>query len=332
METIENIKVICEFCNKEFCKKSVLNLHQKSASYCLEIQKKNNLLDIQVETKKLNCEHCNKEFSSTRYLNQHVLKCKKKIAKKNNEDKENIENMKKEYLEMKIYSKVKDETINKLQKDYEKIKKDYEKLKKELSKVQKELSKEQASKSTTNIYTNKIVDKEITTNTSYNQVQYNQMCDKILPLTEANIKHEINKMPVTFVYQYDHKNIETSFYKNLTNIFKNFIFCIDKKLKLIIYKDNDDKAKTIDINEFINIGIKLGIKDIQHILDLVEKYYNNKLDNYTINEETHDTILESLTRIRDFITNSNIDFNNIENDHLKELPGMVISNIPFCKL
>ena len=107
METIENIKVTCEFCNKEFCKKSVLKLHQKTASYCLEIQKKNNLLDIQVETKKLNCEHCDKEFSSTRYINQHVLKCKKKIAKINNQTKENIENMKKEYLEMKIYIKFK---------------------------------------------------------------------------------------------------------------------------------------------------------------------------------------------------------------------------------
>jgi hypothetical protein len=325
METIENIKVTCEFCNKEFCKKSVLKLHQKTASYCLEIQKKNNILDIQVETKKLNCEHCDKEFSSTRYLNQHVLKCKKKIAKINNQTKENIENMKKEYLEMKIYIKFKDESMNKLEKEHEKLKKEYEKLKKELSKVQ-------ASKPTTNIYTNKFVDKEITTNTNYNQVQYNQMCGKILPLTEANIKDEINKMPVTFVYQYDHKNIESSFYKNLTNIFKNFIFCVDKKLKLIIYKDNNDKAKQIGINEFINIGIKLGIKDIQHILDLVEKYYNNKLDKYTIDEETHDRILDSLERIRDFITKTNIDFNNIENDRLKELPGMVMSNIPFCKL
>jgi hypothetical protein len=325
METIENIKVTCEFCNKEFCKKSVLKLHQKTASYCLEIQKKNNLLDIQVETKKLNCEHCDKEFSSIRYLNQHVLKCKKKIAKINNQTKENIENMKKEYLEMKIYIKFKDESMNKLEKEHEKLKKEYEKLKKELSKVQ-------ASKPTTNIYTNKFVDKEITTNTNYNQVQYNQMCGKILPLTEANIKDEINKMPVTFVYQYDHKNIESSFYKNLTNIFKNFIFCVDKKLKLIIYKDNNDKAKQIGINEFINIGIKLGIKDIQHILDLVEKYYNNKLDKYTIDEETHDRILDSLERIRDFITKTNIDFNNIENDRLKELPGMVMSNIPFCKL
>jgi ribosomal protein L37AE/L43A len=305
---------ICEFCNKEFSTKKTLTSHKKTAKFCLEIQKQNNNIEI-IETEDYKCEFCDKDFGNKKYLGQHIIVCKKKKEKVNNDLELELENTKKkleetkklleeankELVELRIYNKVKNEQIEKLEKEY--------------------------SKPTTNIYNN---NKFIQNNKL--QVQYNQICEKLVAFTQQNIKDEINKMPVTFTYQYDDKNVETSFYKNLTNIFKNFGVCTDKKNKMVIYKDNNGKVSLIEMNTFINIGITLGIQDIQRILDIVEKYYDKKLHNFNITQDEYECIIDSLTRIRDFLTNSTIDINQQDNNLLKDLPGMMVSNMEYYNL
>lgn len=304
----------CEFCNTKFSAKNSLTFHKKTAKFCLEIQnKQNNSIDTidTIDNDTLICEFCNKEFNNKKYLKQHVSTCKfkvntdvklelentKKILK---ETQQKLEEANKELVELRIYNKFKNEQIEKLEKEY--------------------------NKPTTNIYNNKFIQNNKL------QVQYNQICEKLVALTQQNIKDEINKMPVTFAYQYDDKNVETSFYKNLTNIFKNFGVCTDKKNKMVIYKDNNGKVSLIEMNTFINIGITLGIQDIQRILDIVEKYYDKKLHNFNITTEEYEKIIDSLTRIRDFLTNSTIDINEHENNLLKDLPGMMISNMEYYNL
>jgi ribosomal protein L37AE/L43A len=321
MDCEENKKeYVCEFCNNKFTAKHSLTLHKKTAKFCLEIQKENNTINENIQTietseeNNYKCEFCNKDFGNKRYLNQHITLCKQKKQKVNTELQKELENIKKilqetqekleeankELVELRIYNKFKNEQIEKLEKEY--------------------------NKPTTNIYNNKFIQNNKL------QVQYNQICEKLVALTQQNIKDEINKMPVTFAYQYDDKNVETSFYKNLTNIFKNFGVCTDKKNKMVIYKDNNGKVSLIEMNTFINIGITLGIQDIQRILDIVEKYYDKKLHNFNITTEEYEKIIDSLTRIRDFLTNSTIDINEHENNLLKDLPGMMISNMEYYNL
>lgn len=47
--------VECDFCNTKLSNKSALVKHQKSANYCIEIQKTKKII--------INCEYCNKEFN-----------------------------------------------------------------------------------------------------------------------------------------------------------------------------------------------------------------------------------------------------------------------------
>ena len=74
---------VCEYCKKEFSTKGNIIAHQKTTKYCLELQGKTLSDDFQ-------CKYCIKKFTTQTNLNDHILVCKKKI-KKDNEEKEKIE-------------------------------------------------------------------------------------------------------------------------------------------------------------------------------------------------------------------------------------------------
>jgi len=64
----------CEYCNKQFSNKGNLNLHQKTAKYCLELRELN-----KIENKGyLQCEYCKSNFSRKSTLTQHLKNCKEK--------------------------------------------------------------------------------------------------------------------------------------------------------------------------------------------------------------------------------------------------------------
>ena len=67
----------CIYCKKEFSDKSTLVRHQKTAKFCLKLQKEQNNTDITVVTYK--CEFCNKELTSNYNLNYHLNICKEKF-------------------------------------------------------------------------------------------------------------------------------------------------------------------------------------------------------------------------------------------------------------
>jgi len=65
----------CEFCNTEFKNISALNLHKKSAKYCLKIQ---NNEEQNKTIKEFICEFCNTKLKTKRNLDCHKLICKQK--------------------------------------------------------------------------------------------------------------------------------------------------------------------------------------------------------------------------------------------------------------
>jgi uncharacterized Zn-finger protein len=84
----------CQFCNQQFTAKSSLNTHQKTAKYCLDLQKK--------EPKNLNfsCDFCNKNFTTNSNLVRHIETCKYKKELKEIQIENNLENLEKSYQEL----------------------------------------------------------------------------------------------------------------------------------------------------------------------------------------------------------------------------------------
>ena len=92
----------CIYCKKEFSDKSTLVRHQKTAKFCLKLQKEQNNTDITVVTYK--CEFCNKELTSNYNLNYHLNICKEKFKVEKQVEKQadkNIEEMKEEMEKIK---------------------------------------------------------------------------------------------------------------------------------------------------------------------------------------------------------------------------------------
>lgn len=79
---IDNKDNICEFCNKNFSTKSILNVHKKTARYCLEKQGLNN--------KEYKCNFCSKILSTPLRLNTHAKICKIKISEEKKDEKSEL--------------------------------------------------------------------------------------------------------------------------------------------------------------------------------------------------------------------------------------------------
>ena len=67
----------CIYCNKDYSSKSNLKNHQKSAKYCLEIQKRTNIDSDEVDNVQTSfvCKFCEKDFSSNHRYQKHLDIC-----------------------------------------------------------------------------------------------------------------------------------------------------------------------------------------------------------------------------------------------------------------
>lgn len=72
----------CEFCNKEYSAKYNLNVHQKTAKFCLKLQKEIDENKVSSDTEiKESCNFCNKNFTAKSSLLRHLENCKEKLLK-----------------------------------------------------------------------------------------------------------------------------------------------------------------------------------------------------------------------------------------------------------
>ena len=73
----------CKYCNKDYSSKSNLKNHQKSAKYCLEIQKRTNIDSDEVDNVQTSfvCKYCEKDFSSNHRYQKHQDICLEKHKK-----------------------------------------------------------------------------------------------------------------------------------------------------------------------------------------------------------------------------------------------------------
>jgi uncharacterized Zn-finger protein len=118
----------CEFCNKVFKSKGNLVKHQKTAKYCIKIQKEQSVNTVTYTS--YNCLYCKKEFSQSYNLERHLPTCidkfkqeiidKEKIINKNileNQNlKERIIELETENRVLREHSKENQSTINEIAK------------------------------------------------------------------------------------------------------------------------------------------------------------------------------------------------------------------------
>ena len=69
----------CDFCKKKYTSVSSLNLHQKTAKFCIKLQQQTG---INIDAKTIECEYCNKTFLVKQSLEIHMKSCKNKDYKK----------------------------------------------------------------------------------------------------------------------------------------------------------------------------------------------------------------------------------------------------------
>lgn len=288
---------VCEFCNKEYTSLSNLNYHKKNAKFCIEIQ--------QEKRNVFSCEHCKKEFNNSRYLKQHLQRCKSKkenivqmtTEKLNKLEKESLEKIYKlqtELSELKITITFKDEIIKKLEKENS-----------ELKKLEKRPNK-------TTIVNNTIDN----SNTHNYQLQFNQLFENIHKLTSQAINYKIPRIAITEINKYDIKNIESSFSKSLSNIFKEFTFCSDINKKEFVIKNENGEINKMHVDEFVKYGLTLGVDGINKFINVLEDNYYNKVDANKLTREEYDTIIDSIRNIEALIRNINKDSLESESDKL----------------
>lgn len=73
----------CNFCGKIFLSKSALNLHKRTAKYCLKQREslENTIIDFENQETIYECEFCEKKFTRKDYLKTHLSNCKNKKTK-----------------------------------------------------------------------------------------------------------------------------------------------------------------------------------------------------------------------------------------------------------
>jgi prefoldin subunit 5 len=108
----------CEYCKTVFKSISSLNLHKKSAKYCLNIQNKN--------VEDFICEYCGNNFTSKQNVNKHILTCKDKNVNITFELNELIKNLEDEIKNLNNKIIEKDSYISRLEAENNIYKKDHD--------------------------------------------------------------------------------------------------------------------------------------------------------------------------------------------------------------
>jgi hypothetical protein len=281
-----NGSFVCEYCKKEYTTLSNLKHHQKTAQFCLDLQ---NQLSATFK-----CEHCEKMFSSNKYLKQHYSHCKiYKIFNENANLKKEIEELKNKFKleineelikikdenkEIKLKLEFKDQTI--LLKD-----ETITKLEKENEKYQKLITRP------TTCYNN-------TTNTYY-KIQFNQLLEQIEVLNSENIAKRLNDINMVEFTDNCIKNFENTLTTSLSNVFKNFTFCTDKARRTVVIKNEEGKTEKVTIDDFVKMGLTLGVIDIINFIKEIEVI--NNIKNTDDNKEVYNIYYKKLQDTKEYV-------------------------------
>ncbi len=294
---------ICSFCKNEFTNKYTLNLHQKSAAFCLKIQKAlvdKDQNDIEIKEEKYECEYCNKSFNLKQVLKTHYLNCK---VKKEQQIKDEFNNLEKKYREeinqlKNDFKKEINDINNKFEYENEKQREKYEKefefkneqqklnyekeikfKNEQIEKLEKELNDyknrlfSREEKLTEEMISRPTVYQDNRKQTSYN-LQFDKLFEELRPRTEEYIKESIKKIKIDDMIYMNDNAIDYNFACNLVNILKDTVFFTDPSRGKLVYKTENGTSSKMQAEAYILECIKISkpecIEMCKKSLDIVK--------------------------------------------------------------
>lgn len=258
--------ITCQFCNNTFKSISNLNLHQKTAGFCIKIQKElNNINNEEIEKNTFICEYCNKTFSLKANLKTHYSYCK---IKKENDSKKEVEDIKTKLQYEMDQQKIKyEEQIKYKNEQIEKLEKENEAYKNRLFSREEKLTEEIIKRPPTVYQDNRKT-------TSNYTLQYNKMVEELKPRTNEYIKESIKKIKIDDMIYTNDNAIDYNFACNLVNILKDTVFFTDPSRGRLVYKDENGNSAKMQAEAYIMECIKISkpecIEMCKRSLDIVK--------------------------------------------------------------
>jgi hypothetical protein len=251
----------CLFCDAIFSTKYILQKHQNTAKFCLEIQNKT----IELKYK---CDTCDKTFIRKDFLERHISSCKNNIKKQilelnENIDKANktIDKLKKNNEKLKLENKNQNEQnkyLDKANKDYLNRINSLEIQLKEFLELNTKSMENVASKAIENTGSK-------TTNQTFNN--RNQIISNLQPLTNDYMRDQTQHFGVDYI-RHGAQSMAL-FAKDYT--FKNRIAITDVSRKKFVFKDEQGNL----ISDFN--GIRITDKFLETNREVIEKSCNEYL-------------------------------------------------------
>ena len=199
----------CKFCDKKLSNKHTLKTHQRTAKYCLKLQKKNiNLFE---------CKDCNKKFTTKQNLQRHNDICISKAYKYKIMN-ENLEN---ELAELRDY---KSKCLN-YEEELLEVRRDYERKIQILQDKLENVAIQAARRPTHN---------------TYNRNNVNTIIQNMAPLTDEHFKDNSQHLTIEHLKQGVKGYVEYA----LKYPLKNKVLCVDYSRRKIKYKNGEGKVET----------------------------------------------------------------------------------------
>ena len=245
---------VCEYCKKEFLTKGNITAHQKTTKYCLELQGKTISDDFQ-------CKYCIKKFTTQTNLNDHILVCKKKI-KRDNEEKERVEKTLHDREIVRLKEEYKKD-IDREHKEVEILREIIGKLESKLESYEKRLFDMASRPNTTN------------TNNNHKTVVIN---------TNAPLTNDVLRQCATTFTIDNARNID-GITKHLTSSLEEHITCTDPSRNIFKYtNEKDEEIVDADLENLLPQYLT-ALKDENNFLyKAVFDYF--KVNNVSLNEQT----------------------------------------------
>ena len=245
---------VCEYCKKEFLTKGNITAHQKTTKYCLELQGKTLSDDFQ-------CNYCIKKFTTQTNLNDHILVCKKKI-KKDNEEKEKVEKTLHDREIIRLKEEYKKD-IDRQHKEVEILREIIGKLESKLESYEKRLFDMASRPNTTN------------TNNNHKTVVIN---------TNAPLTNDVLRQCATTFTIDNARNID-GITKHLTSSLEDHITCTDPSRNIFKYmNEKDEEIIDTDLENLLPQYLT-ALKDENNFL-YKEVFDYFKVNNVSLNEQT----------------------------------------------
>jgi hypothetical protein len=234
--------MICDYCNKEFKTNSSLNLHIKTAKYCLKIQN-----EIATQKSINQCQSCLKNFITTKSLKEHLKLCIVDLYDFNNKINKNTE-------------KFKEQLNNQEEKFKEQLNNQEEKYTEQLFKYEQQIKELQK---TIEILSLRAIDKHTITNNTTN----NKILNIISPLDFTSKEHLKNKINDSYKLDYIFSGQKGIAKFAVDHILKDEegnlkYVCTDPSRQIFKYKDESGELrKDIEAKKLTNFLVEGGIKD-----------------------------------------------------------------------